>query len=279
MPTILAAIDLSLGSDRVLRRATILARESGSSMRLLHVLEEPNVDAASSRTASEASHLLGRIANAISEFDGIACDSQVVFGNAAEQIAIAAEQARASLVVTGPHKQRHLLDLISGPTAEALAMNSSVPVLMANKLPALGYSRILIPTGLDPASVQIVESIAACPLRRVPQLFMVYILESVSSLRFGSTQDREEYLREEHQSGQSALRDFLAENQLADRVRGQVRLNRSTTGREIEDAAVELGCDIVAISYSQKPLLEKLIAGSVAQAVVREVDSDIAIFP
>ena len=88
MPTILAAIDLSLGSDRVLRLATILARESGSSMRLLHVLEEPNVDAASSRTASDASNLLGRIANAISEFDGIACDSQVVFGNAAEQTPI-----------------------------------------------------------------------------------------------------------------------------------------------------------------------------------------------
>ena len=56
-------------------------------------------------------------------------------------------------------------------------------------------------------------------------------------------------------------------------------MNRSTAGREIEDAAAEIGCDAVAISSSQKPLFEKMIVGSVAEAVVREVDSDIVIFP
>ncbi len=278
MPTILVAIDFSIGSDRALRRATILARESGASLHLLHV-EEAATAEVRRESAAAAYGRLARIARAIAEFDGIVCDSEVVAGDAAEEIAVAAGKLGASLIVTGPHEPRFFLDLISRPTAEALAKRSGVPVLMANTLPALGYNRILVPTGLDRASVQIVESIAASPLRRAPDVFMLYLREPVSALRLNSSEDRDDYLRQELTAARNELRAFIEEHRLTGRVRWEARLNQSTTGREIEDAASEFGCDAVAISSSQKPFLEKLVVGSVAEAVVREVDSDIVIFP
>src|SRR5690606_35052482 len=134
MPTILVAIDFSIGSDRALRRAGILARESGASLHLLHVLEEAATADVRRQSAATAHGRLARIAGAIAAFDGIACDSEVVAGNAAEEIAVAAGKLEASLIVTGPHEPRFFLDLISRPTAEALAKRSGVPVLMANTL-------------------------------------------------------------------------------------------------------------------------------------------------
>lgn len=279
MPTILVAVDLSIGSDRALRRATILARESGASLRLLHVHEEQTTGEVHRQSVAAARGDLVRVARAIAELDGIACDSEVVAGNPAEEIAIAAEKLGADLIVTGPHEPRFFLDLIARPTAEALAKRSGVPVLMANKLPTLGYHRILVPTGLDLASAQVVECVAASPLRRSPAVLMLYLREPVSSLRFNSTEDSDEYVRAELAAAQNALRTFIEDNRLADRVQWEVRLSRSTAGRTIEDVASEFGCDAVAIASSQKPFLEKLVVGSVAEAVVREADCDIVIFP
>ena len=84
MPTILVAVDLSIGSDRALRRATILARESGASLRLLHVHEEQTRGEVHRQSVAAARGDLVRVARAIAELDGIACDSEVVAGNPAE---------------------------------------------------------------------------------------------------------------------------------------------------------------------------------------------------
>lgn len=279
MPTILVAVDLSIASDRALRRATILARQCGASLRLIHVIEDPAMVEAPRRSATEVRGSLAQIAAAIAELDGIACDSEVVAGDPAEEIAVAATKLEASLIVTGAPKPRPLLDLIARPTAEALAKRSGAPVLVANRLPAMGYERILVATGLDEPSARIVESIAASPLRQAPEIFMVNLREPVSSLRFNSVEDRDEYMRQERAAAETALRAFVEEHGLAGRVHWEVRFNESTAGREIEDAASDFGCDVIAISSSQKPFLERLVVGSVAEAVVREASSDIAIFP
>ena len=278
MPTILVPIDLSIRSDRALRRASILAKASGSDLRLLHVLEPPVDGGASPVAIGQARQRLSQIAIAITEFDGVACESQVAAGEPVEQIALAAEDSGTSLVVTGPHKLR-FKDFMFGPTAESLAKRISAPVLIANALPNGRYDRILIPTGLDSASAQIIRSIADLPLGGSHELFTVYIHEPLSTLMFDNQQDREDYRRVELKSADTALCDFLEESQLTDRVQRQVRLNRTTVGSEIEECASELGCDLIAIGSSQKPFFEKMVVGSVAEAVVREVDADIIIFP
>ena len=278
MPTILVPIDLSIRSDRALRRASILAKESGADIRLLHVLGEPAADGTASGAIDKVRQRLSQVASSITAFDGVTCDSRVVSGEPIEQIALAAEESQAALIVTAPHRQR-LMDLITSPTAEILAKRSSAPVLIANTLPAGGYRRILVPTGLDSASAQIMQTIANLALGGSHELYTVYIREPLSTLMFDSSEDRANHLREELKGADEDLRTFLEENRLTDRVRRQVRLNRSTVGLEVEECASELGCDAIAIASSQKPFFEKMVMGSVAEAVVREVDTDIIIFP
>ena len=283
MRTILLPIDFSIRSDRALRRASILAKTSGSKLRLLHVVEGRVVDdqlVAGPRppTTGQVRERLAGIADAIGEIDGIKCESHVMSGDAVEQIAIAAKQSDTSLIVCGPHRRR-LSDLITSSTAEAVAKRSKVPVLIANALPEGGYNRILVSTGLDAASAQILLTINDLPTGGPHELLAVHIREPLSTLMFDSSQQREAYLCNELESAKQDLSDFLKRYRLGGHAQPHARLNRSTIGLEIEESAAELRCDVIAIASSQKDFLEKLVAGSVGEAVVRDVNLDVLIFP
>lgn len=284
MPAILLPIDLSVRSDRAIRRATILARASGAGLHLLHVVPEAiepgqvQAGVAPPPTVGELQGRLIRIAEAIVRLDGVECSSRLAIGDPIEQITLAAEDLAVSLIVTGPHKPR-LRNLIGRATVEKLCERCPVPVLIANALPAGGYLRILAPTGLDALSAQVLRQIGSLPLGGPHELFTVYIREPAPGLRFDSRPDRDDHRREALEAAHTELSAFLEANELMGEVRPHVRLNRSTLGHEIEGCAAELGCDLIAIGSSQKPFLEKLLVGSVAEAVVREVDADILVFP
>lgn len=284
MPTILLPLDLSIRADRALRRASLLAKASNARLHLLHVVENlPSADpiavgGALPPTIGQLHDQLSRIADCVAAFDAIECDSRVVLGDPIEQIVLAAVEVGASLIVTGPYKRR-LKDIIVPSTAEAVAARAHAPVLIANVLPAGSYHRILIPTGLDEASAMIARTVGDVPLGGPHELFMVYIREPLSTLMFSSTHDRDDYLREELRTAETELWNFHEAQGLTERVQRRVRLNRSTIGYEIEAGAAELGCNLIAVASSQKSFLEKLLAGSVAETIVREVATDIIVFP
>jgi nucleotide-binding universal stress UspA family protein len=145
--TILVAVDLSDGSDLVLRHAFAIARAAGARVVALHVTEPPypthlwyaplaakeadlfQMVAKREREAAKAA-LEDRVAKARGEHrEGVTPEARVVSGFPAEAILDEATRAEADLIVLGTHGRRGLSRALLGSIAESVVRTATVPVL------------------------------------------------------------------------------------------------------------------------------------------------------
>jgi nucleotide-binding universal stress UspA family protein len=133
---IIVATDFSTRSDRALRRGSILAKSTQGSMTLVHVVDDDQPRELVELESGEARKLLAAQAEAHRSIDGIDTSSFVALGDPFQAINKFAEDYDGDLVILGPHRRQILNDVFVGTTAEHTVRNSSLPVLMANAVPA-----------------------------------------------------------------------------------------------------------------------------------------------
>src|SRR5690606_18405630 len=112
--------------------------------------------------------------------------------------------------------------------------------------PVGAYRHILLGTRLDAPSAEMARWLARNPLGGSPDLSMLFVhdphgalpLADHANLPLGTSNADEEL-----QSARKALRNFLVENDLADRVYPQARLLRGPVSLELDDYSLELDCD------------------------------------
>ncbi|MEQ9246878.1 MAG: universal stress protein, partial [Nitratireductor sp.] len=94
---ILVATDFSTRSDRAIRRATLLAKDIGARLTLVHVVDDdqPRRIVQAERSATDA--ILEEQARTLQKADGLECDSRLVQGDPFEGIAQAADDRGADL--------------------------------------------------------------------------------------------------------------------------------------------------------------------------------------
>lgn len=138
MKTILASVDLSDISSRVLATAVALARSTGAKLRLVHVIA-PDPDFVGMEVGPsherewkaedirERRKLLRSLAE---EVEGVDIDEHVVQGRTVDSILDQAESCDADLIVVGSHGHGALYRAIVGSTSEGVLRNARVPVLV-----------------------------------------------------------------------------------------------------------------------------------------------------
>jgi len=140
-PKILVPIDGSDESYAGLREAIKIAKELGSRLRLLHVVDELVVGSAyAAALTGETIELMRADGKAIldqaqsfAKRQGMECDSELIErmgAKAADSILEQAEKWGASLIVMGTHGRRGLARLAIGSDAEAVLRNADSPVLL-----------------------------------------------------------------------------------------------------------------------------------------------------
>ncbi len=149
MQTILLATDFSERSDRALRRAVLLGRESGACIHLLHVVDDDRPRRIVDRDANDARALLDELALTLREVDGVSCDTSVMQADPFDGIARAVSNISPDLLILGPHRRQILRDAFVGTTAERTIRAVQCPVLMVNGLPAGPYKQTLLTTDLS----------------------------------------------------------------------------------------------------------------------------------
>lgn len=144
---ILAPIDGSPTSARGLEEAIKLAKSTGGSLRIVHVVNEFVMDSAyafpqyyeqviAAMRKSGADLLAEAVAAARKQ--GVECESQLmetVGGRAADAIVAEARRWPADLIVLGTHGRRGLRRLALGSDAEMVLRSSPVPVLLVRETP------------------------------------------------------------------------------------------------------------------------------------------------
>lgn len=78
MKTLMVATDFSERSDRALRRATLLARQSGAALTLVHVVDDDQPERIVAVERMEAERLLADLVQTVRQTDGIPCEAEVI---------------------------------------------------------------------------------------------------------------------------------------------------------------------------------------------------------
>jgi len=156
MPTILAAIDFSCVTDRVLAAAAELAGTEASQIVLLHVIQFP-VTLISAELATEALAILvaglerdavERLRCLMPALGSIRVEALTAAGQPAQEILREARATGADFIVLGSHGRTASYEFLLGSTARGLMATSELPV-------------ILVPARLAPFGTQAEAELAA----------------------------------------------------------------------------------------------------------------------
>lgn len=282
MKRIMVATDFSERSDRAMRRALLLAKEHGSELELVHVIDadRPRRFIDSERAAAE--ELLGEIAGTFRRVDGVVCTTHIVIEDPFAGLVAAAEETRPDLLVLGPHRRQILRDAFVGTTAERTIRSVSCPVLMINATPSDRYSHVLCATDLSGASRSALTRLAAMPLARFARVTVLHVFDApgmrLSMSHSMPKEEQERYVKDLESEAIGRLSKFLADVELPV-SRMLARRESTITSNEILLTAIEQDADLIMVASTGKSAAARFFLGSVAEQVLRSATIDVLVFP
>jgi nucleotide-binding universal stress UspA family protein len=161
---VLAATDFSACARNAVRRAAMLAAQSGAPLTLVHVMSRPFLGSLEGlfRSAAQARKALHESAKRMLEEQAeelvkragsssrLQVRTKVRVGNVQDELLAAC--AASGLLVLGVQGDRTLRDLFLGSTAERLLRHAPIPVLVVRRPPHALYRKVLVPADFSPAS-------------------------------------------------------------------------------------------------------------------------------
>lgn len=282
MKTIMVATDFSERSDRALRRATLLARQTGARLSLVHVVDDDQSMRIVEAEREVAQRLLAEQSATLRRMDGVACDTHVILASPFAGLAQASEEQMPDLLVLGPHRRQVLRDAFVGTTAERAIRFVACPVLMANAPPVGPYRNVLLATDLSDASRAALETFRSLSIHGHARLSALHVFDAPAiTLAMDHSlnkEDKEHYLENERSEASSKLAAFFGGLDIAP-AEYLARHDAAGTADEILAAARQDEAGLVVVGTRGRSGLAKFILGSVAEEVLRNATMDVLAIP
>lgn len=130
---ILVPVDFSESSETALDWATVLARDTGATLLIIHVETVPLTTGGGEYIYAipepPTQELLERLNKVVPKDASIPVVHRLLAGDPADAIIRAAESDEADLIVMGTHGRRGITRLLMGSVAEAVVRRATCPVL------------------------------------------------------------------------------------------------------------------------------------------------------
>jgi nucleotide-binding universal stress UspA family protein len=291
--TILAATDLSAASDRVLRTAAVLARQSGARLYVLHAVEPlaamPVAAFGAAGTGMESQVVQQEWLNARATLDaqlarvfGDAHPHDPVFVEgelAPRAICARAEQLRADLIVIGPHADGEGGAPLLGTTADGVLRSAGAPVLVVRGTVPAPPARLLVATDPTEPGTGIVDAAlgwagafssraeGGTPVR----LDVVHVILDVVSGTMPFSQATVE------PGGNPEIREAAARSPGVD-VQERVLFGESAVHAVLEYAR-ETSPDLLVAGSHGRGAIARALVGSTSSALARQAPCSVLLVP
>ncbi|MGO4572691.1 universal stress protein [Microvirga sp. 2TAF3] len=279
---ILAATDFSTRSQRALRRAGLLARDSSAELTLMHVVDDDRPPDLVGLERREAERILGEQIGAIAELRGLRSRALVVTGDPFDGILRAAASTRADLVVMGAHRKQLLRDILVGTTIERVIRTGPFPVLMVNKEVDRPYRTALAAVDMSEPSVNAIRTGMALGLPGSARPAVVHAFLPLAKGKMfyaGLSRDTiDGYVADARERATKELVAFLEANGLDDHGRS-VRVEEGAPFAVISKAVAQLKPDVLIMGTHGRSGIAKALLGSVTEEVLRSLAVDILAVP
>ncbi|MBN2194962.1 MAG: universal stress protein [Polyangiaceae bacterium] len=284
---ILVPLDFGDSSREALRQARALAHEVEGTLAVCHVLPGPAgvalaIPELSAAMIGESYANDGRVraalvAHARAELGLELTEVYVDHGTTYAEIVRRAESVNADLIVIGSHGRTGLARAMLGSVAESVVRYAHCSVLVARAKPkARG---VLVATDLsDPSLPAIAAGAEEARLRGVP-LTVVTVLEYAFGIPFPALGMLGALpalpTAEMQEQGRRALQSTLEAALQRARAEGEAVVRLGSPASEIVTLADEIEAELVVVGTRGRTGLARLALGSVAERVLRAVDSSV----
>jgi universal stress protein E len=279
---ILAATDFSTRSQRALRRAGLLARDSDADLTLMHVVDDDQPPDLVALERREAERILGEQIGAMAELRGIRSRALVVAGDPFDGILRAAESTSADLIVMGAHRKQLLRDILVGTTIERVIRTGPSPVLMVNREVDQPYRTALAAVHLSEPSANAIRTGKALGLPGGARLALVHAFLPLAKGQMfyaGLSQDTiDGYVADERLRATKELTAFLKANGIDDRGRS-LHIEEGAPSEVISKTVEQLNPNVLIIGTHGRTGIAKALLGSVTEEALRSLDVDILAVP
>jgi nucleotide-binding universal stress UspA family protein len=279
---LLVGTDLSSRSDRALHRAALMAREFKARLLLLHVVDDDLPPAMIDPDRRQATALLDGQALHLAELANARPDVLVKIGDPFEVIVETAREQQADLIVMGAHRKRLLRDIFVGTTIERVMRTGNTPVLMVNAYPNGAYRRVLLAIDLSEASARAARAAKALGLMDAPDVSIVHAFRPYAKALLGRAGANQDVITKHvvHTAVEVAgeLTSFLDREDLNDE-RYEIILEEGDPFGTIKDSVRRHNPDLLVIGTRGHTGLKRLLLGSVADEVLRQIECDVLAVP
>jgi nucleotide-binding universal stress UspA family protein len=288
--SLLIALDLTPGSDRVLGRTALLPLAEDVRITLLHVVPRTLPSLARERAERDARKALTAETQVLERSvpKGAVLHSVVRVGAAPARIAQEARALKAELIVMGRGKGRTLRDLFIGSTAERVMRQGKRPVLLVRLPPRGAYRRPALALDLDRAAPEVISLLLKVMPPPRPRTTVIHAYDApYQGMIYPSLSvDEAEEHREHYQK--SALRKLerLLSTAIANAAVPAAEaptfkpLVRNGSPRlVIEKAVRKADADLLVLGTHGHAGIAHAFLGTVAGDVLREVSCDVLVVP
>lgn len=283
MKRILVASDLSKRSRRAIRRAVALARQFGAELIALHVADDDRPEeliAAECRSAEAAlrEHLAAAGAEGLAPQPVITTSA----GDPFKVISDEADRVEADLIVVGAHRKRLLGDVFTGTTIERVMRLGSRPVLMVNRDGEKPYRQVLAAVDLSETSAHALRTARAIGLLDPSHAAAVHgFIPLGEGMMYYANVDQkriEEHVAISASEARAALGGFLRDNGFAD-MADVLFVEKGGPYEAIEIGVSKFRPDLLVIGTRGHSGVKRILLGSTADQVLRQIDTDILAVP
>jgi len=286
--TILAASDFSFDAHRAARRAALLAREHGATLRLLHVVH-PDAAAKAARqrlrppldldqvASQEAQYALQSLVEDVATADLIV-EREIRSGAVLEEILSAADHA--DMLVLGPRGLRPIHEFILGTAAERLLNKSKRPMLVVKQDPASQYRRVLVPVDFSDHSLTAVRFARLLAPNAETCLFHAFDSPVESTLRTAGVSEESiaQYRAQDEREAREEMDKLIAQIGLMSSPPLPV-VRRGDPRVEISATAEAYAADLIVIGKHGRSLLAEYFLGGATRLTLARAHCDVAVVP
>lgn len=284
--SLLAPLDLTPGSDRILGRVALLPLADDARVTILHVVpgslpprERREAERyATKLLATEAHHLRQSLPRKAS------IRTLVRRGAPAGEIAACAAHTKSELVVMGRGGGRALRDAFLGSTAERVIRQSRLPVLVV-RLPArTPYARPALALDLDEAAHDVVRLLLRVLPPPRPPVTVVHAFDypyARSVYTTLSEEETEERRQEFKVQATGKLTGLLAAALAGakDAPRWKTHVRFGSPRLVVKKAVKKADTDVLLLGTHGYPAPSRVFLGTVAGDLLREVRCDVLVVP
>ena len=281
---LLVATDLSESANDAIERATLIARDAGARLDLVHVSTPSLVDQATvvgvNDAGADVRAVLQRQAAGIERRHGLSCGIYWAAGSLIDELVSHADELAADLLVLGFSGAGLMRQMLVGSTAERMLTKLPCPILVVKQRPEGIYRSVLVPIDLSHVSLAAIKGARSLAPAAIMSVLHVFEAPFEGVLRYAGVEE-ETMIHYRSVASQETLECMTALCVEAGIETEQARLLaiHGVPSLRIVAREAQQNVDLIVMGKQDEHILESLFLGSVTRRVVARSRCDVLICP